>query len=176
MKRLIFVTLILSVFALSSFAEDLKFGFVDMNRALNECDRGKEAIRSLEKMVREKQAMIDKKGEEIKKLEEELSKQSAVLTPESLKKKQETLERLQKEYSRMVKDSNEELQKRQKEFMEAILKDLKEIIKKIGKEERYTAIFETAEGGVLYIPEGVDITDMVIEKFNEATEASEGKR
>jgi outer membrane protein len=176
MKRIIFFMVIFSIAAMNVYAEDIKFGFVDLNRALNECERGKEAIKTLEDMVKEKQAIIDKKGEEIKKLEEELSKQSAVLTPESLKEKQEVFERLQKEYNRMVKDYNEELQKRQKEFMESILKDLREMIKKIGEKEKYTAIFERIEGGVLYVPEEVDITDMVIKRFNEASKASKDKK
>ncbi|GAB4543715.1 MAG: OmpH family outer membrane protein [Thermodesulfovibrionia bacterium] len=174
MKRITFVVILLLI-AVSSYAEETKFGFVDLNKALNECDRGKEAIKTLEDMVKEKQATIDKKGEEIKKLEEEISKQSTVLSPESLKKKQETFEKLQKEYNRMIKDYNEELQKRQNELMQAILSDLRKMIKKIGEEERYTAIFEKAEGGLLYIQDEMDITDKVIKRFNEATKQSKKK-
>lgn len=177
MKRTIFVVFVaislLTVF--SSYAEESKFGFVDLNRALNECDKGKEAIKTLEDMVKEKQAAIDKKGEELKKLEEELSKQSGVLTPESLKKKQETFEKLQKEYNRMIKDYNDELQKKQNELMQAILSDLRKMIKKIGEEEKYTAIFEKVEGGLLYFHEESDITDKVIKKFNEATKQPKKK-
>jgi|Deesub1362A_J573_1020465.scaffolds.fasta_scaffold00333_22 outer membrane protein len=177
MRKFFLVTLIISFLALNSYAQELKFGFVDLNRALNECDRGKEAIRILENMVKEKQAIIDKKGEEIRRLEEELSKQSAVLNPESLKEKQEKLERLKKEYKRMVEDSNEELEKKRNEFMRAILTDLRNLIRQIGKEEGYTAIFEKAEGGpLLYAPEGLDITDELIKRFNEAVKAQEEKK
>jgi len=177
MRGVFLVTLIVSFLALNSYAQQLRFGFVDLNRALNECDRGKEAIRILEGMVKEKQALIDKKGEEISKLEEELSKQSAVLNPETLKEKQERLERLKKEYKRMVEDSNEELEKRRNEFMHAILTDLRRLIKEIGKEKGYTAIFEKAKGGpVLYAPEGLDITDELIKRFNEVTKVQGEKK
>ncbi len=169
MRKIFFLAIILSLFTLNSYAEELKFGFVDLNKALNECDRGKEAIKTLEDMVKAKQALIDKKGEEIKKLEGELSKQASVLTPESLKEKRDKYEKLQKEYNRMIKDSNEELQKKQNEFMQTILSDLRKMIKKIGEEGKYTVIFEKVEGGILYVPDELDITDMVIKRFNEAT-------
>jgi len=176
MKRVVAVTIVFLLFVINpSFAEQLKFGFIDLNKALNECDRGKEAVKTLEGMVKEKQATIDKKGEEIKKIEEELSRQSNVLSSEALKSKQETYERLRKEYDRMIKDYNEELQKRQNELMQAILSDLRKMIKKIGEDENYTAIIEKVEGGLLYIKEGVDITEYVIKRFNESTKSSKKK-
>lgn len=176
MKKIVFVTIILSLFAFSSYAAELKIGYMDLNKALNECDRGKEAIKILEEMVKTKQAIIDKKGDEIKKLEEELSKQTSILTQESIKKKQEEYEKLKKEYNRMVKDSQEEVQKKQAELMQAILSDLRETIKKIGEEEDYTAILEIAEGGILYMPDKLDLTDKVIKRFNEIVKTTKSKK
>jgi len=169
MKKVFFFIILLSLFTPSTWATEIKIGYVDLNKALNESDRGKEAIKTLEEMVKTKQALIDEKGKEIKKLDEEIAKQASILTPETMKKKQEQRERLVKEYNRMLRDSQEEVQKKQAEFMQDILKDLREIIKKIGEEEGYTVIFEIAEGSILYIPKELDLTDKVIKRFNEAS-------
>jgi Skp family chaperone for outer membrane proteins len=44
-----------------------------------------------------------------------------------------------------------------------------EVIAEIGKEGGYTAVLDGTNGPVLYAAEGVDITDMVIQRFNQAS-------
>ena len=66
----------------------------------------------------------------------------------------------------MVKDSQEEIQKKRTEFMEAIIKDLRKTVVKIGEKEGYSIIFEKIASGILYIPEEVDLTDKLIKLFN----------
>lgn len=153
-----------------------KFAYVDLNRALNESRQGKEAIKTLEDMVQEKQTVIDEKGEKIKKLEDELSKQTSVLTPESIKEKKEAHEKLLRDYQRMVQDTQKEIQNKQSDLMKDILGEIRKMIIDIGEEGKYTAIFETAESGLLYMPRETDITDMVIEKFSRTAPSPNKKK
>lgn len=176
MKKLIVFTIVSLLFAFSAQGAEVKIGYVDLNRALNECEQGKEAIRILEEMVREKEAILDKKLEEIKRLEEEIAKQASILTAESLKEKQDQREKLLRDYQRMVQDSQREVQKKRTEFMQKILGELRKIIRQYGEEKGYTAIFEKAESGILYVVKELDLTDEIIEKFNAATKASDMKR
>lgn len=165
MKKTVY-TLILVLFAFNAYASDLKIGYVDLNKALNSSNAGKKAVKILEDMVRAKQKFIDQKGDEIKKLDEELVKQSAVLNPEALKEKRDEREKLMRDYQRMVKDSQQEIQKKQTDLMEDILKELRNVVNTIGKEEGYMAVFERTESGILYIPEDVDLTDKLIKRFD----------
>jgi len=57
------------------------------------------------------------------------------------------------------------------ELTKQIQKDLLEIVKKVGKEEGYTMIFESGVGGIIYAREEFDITDKVIKKYNEIPDA-----
>ena len=43
---------------------------------------------------------------------------------------------------------------------------MREIIESIGKEEGFTMIIRRGTPGVLYTREALDITDMVIQKYN----------
>ena len=61
-------------------------------------------------------------------------------------------------------------------LMKIILLDLRKLIIKIGEEEAYSAIFETAESGLLYMPKEQDITEMVIKRFSETGESSETEK
>jgi outer membrane protein len=44
-----------------------------------------------------------------------------------------------------------------------------DIANDLGKKEKYTLIIEKKNAGVIYVAEQVDITDMVIEKYNAVT-------
>jgi outer membrane protein len=89
MKKIL-LTLVVSLFAFSAFAAELtRIAVVDLNKALNESDAGKDAVSMLEDMVKTKQVTINEKGEQIKKIEEELAKQSSILTPEAIKEKKD---------------------------------------------------------------------------------------
>ncbi len=176
MKKTVFLIIILSLLAFNAFGAEQKFAYVDLNRALNESSQGKEAINTLEETVKAKQILIDYKGSEIKKLEEEIAKQSSVLTPESIQERKEKHEKLLRDYQRMVQDTQNDIQKRESELMKKIILDLRKLIINIGEEEAYSAIFETAESGLLYMPKEQDITDMVIKRFSETGESSETEK
>lgn len=171
MKKIV-LFLIVSLFAFSAHAAEVKIAYVNLKKTLHESDRGKEALKILENIVNIKQSLIDEKRDEIKKLDEEIAKQASILTRESLERKQQQRGTLIRDFQRIVKDSEEEVQKKEVEFFQKILLDLRKLINEIGETGEYTAIFETVEGGILYMPKKLDLTDEVIKKFNETTKAA----
>lgn len=169
MKKVIIVFAIAMLYALGAQAADFKAGYVDLNKALNESDEGKKANKTLEETLKARQLVIEEKRKEIAKLEEDLSKQASILTPDALKDKKDEREKLIKEFQRIGKDAEDEIEKKRTDFMDRIIKDLAEIIKKTGDEEGYTVIFE--KNSVVYMPEKLDLTDKVIRKYNESSKA-----
>lgn len=167
MKKIVFLIVTL-LFAFNAEGTELKIGYVDFNKALNESDAGKKAAKILEDIVNSKRAVITKKEEELNKLKEEMEKQSSVLTPESKKNKEEQFNKLYKEYQRTAKDFQEEIQNKEKELINEIQKDLLEIVNKISEEENYTVVF-TAESAIIYFEKKLDITEKVIKKYDEIT-------
>ena len=167
MKKIILLILILFTWGVSAHAADMKIGYVDLNKALNESENGKKAKKILEDMIASKQSVITKKEDEIKTFKEELDKQSSVLTPEASKEKQEQLNKLIREGQRMVNDFQEEVRKKETELTQDIQKDLVDIVNKLGKEEGYTIIFERGASGTIYFQKDLDLSDKVIKKYNE---------
>jgi outer membrane protein len=158
----------------SAIAQDLKIGYVDLRLALNESEAGKKAKADLESMIKIKQAAIDEKGKSIEKLKGDLEKQASVLSEEARKSKEEEIERHIRDYQRLVQDAQTEVKKKESELTGTILKELREIIDKIGKEENYTLILENVEGLILYSKKDIDLTEKVIKAYNE-TKAKKGK-
>lgn len=168
MKRIaVFAFMILFSLSLTAYASEVKIAVVDLQKALNESEGGKNAKKSLEELIKSKQSVIDEKGKEIEKLKDEIDKQSAVLSKEALQKKQDELDKKMREYRRLVQDSQDEVKKKESELTAEILKDLKKIIEKIGEEENYSLILEKAKGVVLFHDKAIDITDKVIERYNQ---------
>lgn len=150
------------------FAEDLKIGFVNLMKALNESDSGKKAKTDLEFLIKTKQTAIDEKGKAIEKLRADLEKQASILSTEARKTKEEELESLIRDYQRLVTDSQNAVKKKEGEFTSEIIKDLRAIIKKIGEDEGYTVILEDADGLILFSQKDLDLTEKVLKSYNES--------
>lgn len=175
MKKTLLLVVVLVLFAGSSVHADMKVGIVDLMKALNESDSGKKAKADLETLIKSKQSVLDEKGKEIEKLKADLEKQSSVLSAEAKKSKEEDLEKLMREYQRLVTDSQSEVKKKESELTGDILKDIRAIVEKMGEEAGYTIILENADGLVLYSKKDINLTDVVIKKYNESSRAKSKK-
>jgi outer membrane protein len=150
----------------SAFAADtVKFGAIDVQKILNESDAGKKAKSDLESLIKSKQSSIDEKGKNIEKLKTEIEKQASVLSADARKTKEDELEKYIREYQRIVQDSQSEIKKKEAELTDTILKEIRELIEKIGEEEGYSLIIE--KGMVLYSSKGIDITDTLLKRYDE---------
>lgn len=167
---LCFLLFMLCWISSSNAAEAVKFGAVDIQKVLNESSSGKQAKINLEELIKSKQSVIDEKGRAIEKLKAELEKQSSVLSAEARKNKEDEMEKLVREYQRLVQDSQTEVKKKEDELTSVILKEIHEIIEKIGKSEGYTLILE--QGMILYSDKSIDLTDEVIKKYDESKSKS----
>ncbi len=169
--------IIVSVFALalSAQASDLKIGYVDLNRALNQSDEGKKAIKVLKEMLKANEERLIKKNEEIKKIEDEIAKQASILNPEAIKKKKEEREKLIRDFQRLRQDSQNEYRKKENDFVQKIFGEMRVILADIADKEGFTVVFEKNEGGILYISKKLDLTDKLIREFNRRSSGKAGK-
>ncbi|MDA8104845.1 MAG: OmpH family outer membrane protein [Nitrospiraceae bacterium] len=169
MKKTLLLVMIFVLFAGQvAYAENIKVGMVDLMKALNESDTGKKAKGELETMIKAKQSVLDQKGKEIEKLKAEIEKQSSILSAEAKKAKEDDLEKSLREYQRLVTDSQNEVKKKEGELTGGILKEIRAIISKMGEDGGYTIILEDVDGVVLFSKKDIDLTSVVIKKYNES--------
>ena len=168
-KWFIFCSLFIVVCFFSGFsfaADAAKFGSVDIQQLLNESNAGKKAKSDLESLIKSKQSAISDKEKTVEKLKADLEKQTSVLSADARKSKEDELEKQIRAYQRLVQDSQAEVKKKEAELTDGILKDVKELIDKIGEQEGFTLIVEKSM--VIYASKNTDITDLVMKKFNES--------
>ncbi len=152
--------------ALPLWASEVKIGYVDLQRALNESNRGKKAKDEFKAEVEKLQAQLKRKRDQLESLKEQLEKKSAVMKEEERANLEEEYRKKLRDFERDYKDSQADLQRKDSELTGAILKELQEVIQEFGEREGYTMIFEAGSTAVLYGAKAADLTDAILEEYN----------
>ena len=163
--RLLVAALLLAL-STPALAEDVKLGFVDLQRALNEVDEGATAKKALKKEFDEKQKTLDAKQNELKALKEELDSRGTMMKPEV---KQEKLNDLQKrllETQQLYFQLQQELSKREGEATAEIFKKMGVILQTLGEEQSFAMIVE--KSAVVYAKPSLDVTNELIRRYNDS--------
>lgn len=146
--------------------EDVRIGYVDLQRAIFSSNAGKEARRALDERTDKLKKDFERKQEDLKAAQAEFVKQSAVLSADARTEKERELQRRLRELERLKQDSEDELNRRDAELSKRILGEVREVVKQIGGKGNYTLILERNAAGVLYAASGVDLTEEVIKAYN----------
>ncbi len=160
------VTAVLLLGGIARAAEPVKIGVVDLQRCLNESRMGRKYKAEFTAEADRRKAELEKEEATLKALREEIEKQGLVLSETArVEKEREYKERLAA-FKKRFQESQQALQRKDQELTRRILKDLQGVIRKLGATEGYTLILERQEGGVLFAPEAVDVTDEVIRRYD----------
>jgi len=141
---------------------ELKVGIVDIQRAINECQAGKEARKVILKEAEKFQGLVQQKQKELQTLKETLEKQSPMLTPEARQTKEKEYQSKLRDFQRWGEDSQNEVNQKRVEMEKVISVGLQKVIQKIGADEGFSFILEKNEQIVFYSSKALDITDRVI--------------
>lgn len=155
----------LALFTAQAFAE-VKLGFIDMQKAIQETKEGKAAKKQLEGDFNKKKAELEKKEGELKKKFEDFEKKALALSNEVKAKQQQELQIEMQKHQQLVAKSQMDIQKKERDLTEPIVKKVQGIIAKIAKDEGYTAILEKSEQLVLFAQPNIDLTDRVVKEAN----------
>lgn len=160
----------------------LKVGIVDLDRALKESTAGKQALQTLKtfrdgvlKDINEKKRVKETKEVSLRDLQTELTTQSLVLSETAKRDKEDAYRRQVRELKRFIDDSNRfieeserELREREADVTSRLLRELLEVVNKVGKEENFTIIFEKNERFLLFAADAIDLTEKIIKRFDVA--------
>ncbi len=148
--------------SLARGAEPFKFAFVDMQKALNFCEAGKEAKKLITEEVDRIQKSFAGKQKELEKIKEDLEKRGNVLSESVRREKEKDYQTKLRDMQRLQRDYEEDIRRKDQEYTGKILSDLATIARKLGEEGKYTVIFEKNQPAFVYISSALDLTDDVI--------------
>jgi outer membrane protein len=154
-----------SAFAPSVYAQ-VKIAVVDLQRALNETEDGRQAKAQLKKIFKQRQQKLDERQNELKRMKEDIEKQQKVLSREALEKKLEEYQAAFVELQSTYVEYQRELATKEGELTKVIIDRMQNILRRVGQSEGYTLIMERGEAGVMWVPANLDLTDVVIQRYN----------
>lgn len=173
MKKCLVALVLLLLPAVGWAENNVKLGFIDIQRAISESESGKKARDRFQAQVKKAEADLMKEKQEMERMKSEFEKKGPLLKEEERRNLEIDLQRRYVSYQRSMQDYQQELRQREGEMTADILKDLEKIVNEVGKAEKFTLILERSQ--VLYSDQGVDITNKVIQLFNARSAGTAGK-
>lgn len=143
-------------------AAEFKIGTVDIQKAVNECNAGKDAKKDITKEVEKFQRLIADKQKDLQTMKETIEKQAAMLNPEARANKEKEYQGKLRDFQRWGEDYQNDLNQKRIEKERTISQSLQKVIQKLGGDEGYTLVLERNEAIVLFASKVTDITDRII--------------
>jgi outer membrane protein len=157
----------LAVWGTAASEEPIKIGVVDIDQAISSTEEGKAAREEFARKQRDAESTIQPMIDRYKQLEDDLKAKKFVLSDEALFQKQLDMAEMRNQIQNKMKELEGQLQVDQKRLEAPLTKKLVDIIEETGKSAGFTLILRRGAPGILYSREALDITDMVIEKYNQ---------
>ena len=146
--------------------EAIKIGVVDIEQAISSTEEGKAAREEFARKQREAESRVQPMLERYRALEEELKTKKFVLSDDALYQKQLDLAQKKNEIQAKMREIDGQLQVDQKRLEIPLVQKLEGIIEELGKSQGFTLIIRRGAPGVLYTREALDMTQLVIERYN----------
>lgn len=166
--------LLLSTVAPDLYAQTQRIAVVDLQRALNETEDGRRAKARLKRLFKRRQQELDKAQNELKVLKEDIERQKNVLSREALQKRVEDYQKAFIELQSTYVEYQRELAEKEAQLTREIIARMEQILRRLGQAEGYTLIIERNEAGVVWVPTNLDLTDVVIQRYNSGEGAAGG--
>ncbi len=163
------VLAVVAIFISGTFAfgaDVAKIGVIDFEKILMESAVGKATQKKLKNRGIELQAKLEKEKEEIDALSKAFEREALVLSDAKKKEKEREFRIRITELKKMQAEFSKELKGMEIQLINDIQKDVFDIVSQIGKSQGYLLVVEKKNAGVVYMPDHVDITDLVIKKYN----------
>ncbi|HCO11762.1 MAG TPA: molecular chaperone Skp [Desulfonauticus sp.] len=178
MKKILSLSVLLTLFITSLALAETKIGVVDMQKVLSQSEPGQQALKQLKESTKGMQEDIEKQKKELQTLREELQKQSLVLSQEAKQDKELEFRKKVRDYQDTVQAYQRKLKLEEQKLSEPIIQVLAQVIKEYAQKNNYTAIWDMRASGLLFATEKVDITNEIMAELNKAwkKEAKKGKK
>jgi outer membrane protein len=154
-----------AITAPGAFAQAMKIGYVDVQRAIQEVEEGKAARTRLQSELATKRADLDKKRSDLEKMRTEYEKQAPVLSDDAKRQRQEQLQKAFVEAQTAAGQMQEELSGKEQEAMQNISKRLLQVVAEVSDRENFNFVLDKA--ALLYAPAASDVTNEVVRRYNE---------
>ena len=157
-----FVVTMLAVAVTPADANELKIGYVNAVKVIEEAPQGESALKKLEAEFAPRDKELVATQSKIKHIEEDLEKNALVMKDADRRGKEREVLTLKRELKRATQEFREDYNLRRNEELSVLQKVVYKAIVEIAKQEKYDLILHE---GTIYASDKIDITDKVLKKL-----------
>jgi outer membrane protein len=154
-------------------AADLKLGYVDAIRLLEEAPQAREATQRLQREFASREEEIARTQTEVQRMEDSLSRDSAVMSETERRNVGLDVLARKRELRRMQEEFREDVNIRRNEALGGLQELIKETIQEVGAAGKFDLIFFE---GISYANSALDVTDQVLAGLAKRHQAAGAKR
>jgi outer membrane protein len=158
------LTLVLSTFAFSIQAEEIRIGFINTDRIFKEANTAKQAQTKLEQEFAKRDKDLIDLGNNLKSSVEKFEREAPTLSESQRLSRQKQLGEQDRDLQRKRREFQEELNARKNEEFQQVLERANRVIKQVAETEKFDLVLQEA----VYINPKHDITDKVLKVINAA--------
>ena len=150
-----------------------RVGVIDVQRLVIESKTGKEMLDQLKNLREQKSAEGEALQQEVQDLQARLQDGQSSLSAERIGALEKEIEDKLIQLRRFADDADRVLQKEQDQAFARIERDVMPIIARVGQEQGFTLLFNKYESGLVFANEQVDITDLILQLYDESVGGEE---
>ncbi|WP_081439434.1 OmpH family outer membrane protein [Methylotenera versatilis] len=146
-------------FAMTVHAAELKVGYVQVDKILQEAPQTAESGKKLEKEFSPRSQELDRMAKQIKDLEAALDKDGLTITEADRRSKERDVQNIKTEFQRKQRELREDINLRKNEELGSLQDRINKAVQSVAKAENYDLVMYS---GVAYAADKIDITDKVL--------------
>jgi outer membrane protein len=150
--------LLLACAAAAALAQDMKIGFVDVERIRRESAPAERASKQLEKEFAPRAQELQRREAQVKTLQAQLEKDAMTLSESERRGKEQELSRMSVDYQRLQREYREDLNLRRNQELATLFERADRVIKQIADAEKFDLILQEA----VFRSPRIDITERVL--------------
>jgi len=171
LTKIFWMTLLMLLIAVPGFSQNLKMGYVHSQKILASFKEALDVQKNLEEIGRQWENEGLEQQQKIQQLRDQYEAQSLLLSEAKKKEKEQEIQNLIMQLQKFQQDKfnpqTGEYYKKQAELLQPVYDKINAVIKKIGDDEKFSYIFDSATGGILHASaDQPDLTDRVLAELN----------
>lgn len=171
MKRIFQAVILSTILAFSTEAFAQKFGYVDTQELLSAMPERAQAETDIQNYAKELESQLRAMSTEWESKYGEYQAKATTMTDAIKKTKEKEIMDLEARIKEFQATAQDEIANKEKELLQPMIDKAKKAIEDVAKENKYTYVFDSSVGVLLYKPEGDDILPLVKKKLNIITPA-----
>ncbi|AGA90727.1 outer membrane protein [Thioflavicoccus mobilis 8321] len=150
-------------------AQSTAVGYVDMGKVLEQSRLGQNAQERLEKEFGPQRTEIAQEELAIRQLKEGLDRDKPLMSEQQITKRQQEIKDKLQALQKKAAVFQEKLMNEQQKITQEIIGPALKAVEKVASKRKVSAVFERTRAGLLYIEDGLNLTDAVLKQLDADT-------